>query len=205
MEFKNSFLVDRPLKEAWRLLLDVPSIAACVPGATLTEVVGADTYKGRVAVRLGPVALSFDGTAKIAARDEESATATVQASGTDAKGRGGAQAVVHFSLEPTGQSTRVNVRTDLRLSGSVAQYGRASGLIADVADQILRQFERNLAASLAAQSATTRAEDRPAAPAAAPIDLHRVGLKALWNALCRWLRALTARAVGTSADRKGGA
>ena len=204
MEFKNSFLVDRPLKEAWRLLLDVPSIAACVPGASLTEVVDGDTYKGRVAVRLGPVALSFDGTAKIAARDEESATATVQASGTDAKGRGGAQSVVHFSLEPMDQSTRVNVRTDLRLSGSVAQYGRASGLIADVADQILRQFERNLSARLASDHATAR-EAITAAPAAAPADLHVIGLKVLWNAMRRWLRALRARALGVSADHKKGA
>lgn len=103
-----------------------------------------------MAVRLGPAAPTFAGIAKVDAHNEANSTTTVKASGTDAEDRGATQAIVHFSLQPEGGGTRVNVHTDLQLSGSVAQYGRAPGLIADVADQIFRQFERDLTSKLAA-------------------------------------------------------
>ncbi|OZI21269.1 hypothetical protein CAL26_27975 [Bordetella genomosp. 9] len=149
MEFTNTFHVPLPLEEAWQLMLDVPRILPCLPGARLTEVLGDDRYKGSVSVRLGPIRLSFDGEAALVRRDEARHIAWLEGSGTDAKGRGSARSEFSFALTPAADGTQVTVTTQLALSGSVAQYGRGSGMIAEVAAQILGQFERNLAQSLA--------------------------------------------------------
>ncbi len=101
MEFDNSFEVPLPPAEAWKVLLDIKRIAPCMPGAELTEVVDQDTYKGKIGVRLGPVALTFAGIVKLEEIDDAKHTARVSAQGTDAKGRGGANAASLFRLEPT--------------------------------------------------------------------------------------------------------
>jgi len=168
MEINNSFEVPLPPPDAWKVLMDIPRIATCMPGAELTGVVDKDTYNGKVGVKLGPVALTFAGQVKFTDIDEAGHKARVKAQGKDSKGRGGANANVDFHLEPTAAGSRVLVRTDLTLSGAVAQYGRASGLIQDVAQQLIGQFAECLKAQLAAQAA---AEPRPGAEqtAAAPI------------------------------------
>lgn len=145
MEFTNKFHVPLPLDEAWKLMLDVPRILPCLPGARLTEVLGDNKYKGSVSVRLGPIKLAFDGQAELVRTDEDAHIAWLQGSGLDPKGRGAAQSEFSFALTPapTG-GTDVTVTTQLVLSGSVAQYGRGSGMIAEVASQILGQFEQNL-------------------------------------------------------------
>jgi carbon monoxide dehydrogenase subunit G len=169
MEINNSFEVPLPPPDAWKVLMDIPRIAPCMPGAELTGVVDKDTYNGKVAVKLGPVALTFAGQVKFTDIDEAQHKARVKAQGKDSKGRGGANANVDFHLEPTAAGTRVLVKTDLTLSGAVAQYGRASGLIQDVAQQLIGQFAECLKAQLAVQAAA--AEPRPGAEqaAAAPI------------------------------------
>src|SRR5215471_10541104 len=92
MEFDNSFEVPLPIGDAWKVLMDIRHIAPCMPGAELTDVVDARTYKGKIGVRLGPVALSFAGTVKFEEIDDANHTARVVAQGNDAKGRGAANA-----------------------------------------------------------------------------------------------------------------
>ena len=159
MEFDNSFEVPLPPDEAWKVLLDIERIAPCMPGAELTEVVDQDTYKGKIGVRLGPVALTFAGIVKFEQIDGATRTARVAAQGTDAKGRGGANAASLFRLEPTAGGSKVLVHTNLTLSGAVAQYGRGVGIIQATAAQLMKQFAACLKEKLA--------QERPAAPAAA--------------------------------------
>jgi uncharacterized protein len=161
MEINNSFEVPLPPGDAWKVLMDIPRIAPCMPGAELTGVLDKDTYNGKVSVRLGPVALSFAGQVKFTDVDEPNHQARVQAQGKDSKGRGGANANVDFHLEPSPLGTRVLVKTDLTLSGAVAQYGRASGMIQDIAQQLIGQFANCLKLQLAASVAV--AEPRPGA------------------------------------------
>ena len=126
------------------ILTDVPRITPCIPGASLT---GEENglYSGQANVRLGPVALSFAGSASITSIDREAHTAKVRAKGADKKGRGQAEATMTFVLqEAENNHTEVIVRTDVLLSGSIAQYGRASGLINAVAGQIVSEFSENL-------------------------------------------------------------
>lgn len=153
MEFVNDFSVPVPIDQAWSVLMDIERIAPCLPGAELTELLGPDSYKGLVNIRLGPMAFSFTGTAQIEDRNDRDYTAKVVASGNDNKGRGSARSVVHFSLEPAGKETRVMVRTDMQLSGSVAQFGRGAGIINDVAASLVAQFEQNLRLEIADEQA----------------------------------------------------
>jgi uncharacterized protein len=177
MEFDNSFEVPLPPAQAWAVLMDVRRIAPCMPGAELTDVADPQTYKGRISVRLGPVALAFAGLVKFEDVDDTNYSARVKAQGNDAKGRGAANAVATFRLEPAGTGSKVMVHTDLTLSGAVAQYGRGVGMIQATAAQIIDQFAKNLrtqltppavAAPAVASSATTVQIARPIAPPIAP-------------------------------------
>lgn len=149
MEFTNTFHVPLPIDQAWVLLLDVPRIMPCLPGAKLTEVVGPGKYKGSVSVKLGPVSLTFNGLVELVKQDDVAHIAWLKGSGVDPKGRGGAQSEFSFALTEVAGGTDVLVTTNLALSGAVAQYGRGSGMISEVAAQILKQFEKNLNKSFA--------------------------------------------------------
>ena len=172
MEITNSFDVPLPPADAWKVLMDIPRIAPCMPGAELMGVVDTDTYAGKVSVKLGPVALTFAGQVKFTDIDDAAHTARVKAQGKDSKGRGGANANVDFRLEPTAVGTRVLVKTDLALSGAVAQYGRASGMIQDVAQALIGQFAGNLKAQLAASKVAVAVpateKEKPAQPQPQP-------------------------------------
>ena len=206
MEFDNAFEVPVPVDEAWTILMDIERIAPCVPGAELTEVVDENTYKGKISVKLGPVALTFNGQTQFEEKDGASHRAKLKAQGTDAKGRGGAHANVSFHMEPSDSGTKVIIHTDLQLSGAVAQYGRGVGMVKDLAQQIIAQFaanlEENVIAPQAAPTATaeTAADNSPAAPAAAqpappppqaaPVQVGSMGLAVLWNAIVRGIKRL---------------
>ena len=194
MDIKNNFDVPLPVDDAWKTLLDIQKIAPCMPGAELLEVVDPKTYKGKVTVRLGPVALSFVGTARFEEIDEVAHRARVKGQGTDSKGRGGASGVVTFSLSPTNDGTKVEVNTNVNLSGSVAQYGRGAGIIQDVATQIIGQFATSLNAMLQHEYAVAAAMQSPAMAGAAPpppppppkpISGFTLMARVLWNSIRR--------------------
>ena len=185
MEINNSFEVPLPPKDAWKTLMDIPRIAPCMPGAELTGVLDKDTYNGKVSVRLGPVALTFAGQVKFTDVDEAGHKARVKAQGKDSKGRGGANANVDFHLEPSPLGTRVLVKTDLTLSGAVAQYGRASGMIQDVAQQLIGQFANNLKAQLAASQPVGGETQPQPQPQSKPISGFALIFSVLANALRR--------------------
>lgn len=174
MQFDNAFEVPLPPDQAWPVLMDVQRIAPCMPGAELTEVVDDNTYRGQISVRLGPVALTFAGLVVFEDIDAVNRTARVRAQGTDAKGRGGAQAAATFRLEPAPAGSKVLVHTDLALSGAVAQYGRGAGIVQAAAAQLMTQFAEALKAQL----------ESGKVPAAKPIS----GLSLLAGTIKPWRR-----------------
>jgi uncharacterized protein len=195
VEFDNSFEVPLRPAQAWPLLMDIRRIAPCMPGAEVTEVIDATTYKGRIAVRLGPVALAFAGVVKLEDLDGVNYTARVKAQGSDAKGRGAANASASFRLEPAGEGSKVLVHTDLTLSGAVAQYGRGVGIIQATAAQIMTQFAANLKAQIgderpaampaAATGLPSSAPAQPPPAAGAPISGFSLMAKVIWSAVLR--------------------
>jgi uncharacterized protein len=162
MEFDNSFDVPLSPPQAWAVLMDIPRIAPCMPGAELTEVVDPRNYQGKIAVRLGPVALTFAGRIEFDGIDEANHSARVKAQGNDAKGRGSASAAATFRIEPAGEGSRVMIHTDLTLAGAVAQYGRGVGMIQATAAQIIGQFAANLRTQLAQQPPSRSPQRAPA-------------------------------------------
>src|ERR1700677_950725 len=142
MLIKNEFEVAEPVEKVWQFFENIPQVAACLPGAKLTDDLGDESYKGTVAVRMGPVRMQFAGTADITERDEAAKRLVVHASGADEKGRGQASMVVTATLARSGRGTRVAVTQDLQLSGAAAQYGR--GMISDVTAVLMRDFSANL-------------------------------------------------------------
>jgi len=170
--------------------MDIQRIAPCMPGAELTEVVDPQTYKGKVSVRLGPVALAFGGLVKFESVDAAGRTAKVKAQGTDSKGRGGANAVVDFRIQPAPGGSKVLVHTNLQLSGAVAQYGRGVGVIEATASQLIGQFANNLKAQISATMPATPAggaapTSSAASPPAAPISGFSLMANVLWTMLKR--------------------
>ena len=152
MEFDNSFDVPLPPAQAWTVLTDIHRVAACMPGAELTEAADPRNVKGRITVRLGPVPLTFAGNVEFADLDEANRIAQIKAQGGDAKGRGFANAAATFWIESAAGGSRVLIHTNLILSGVIAQYGRGVGVIEATATQMVTDFARNLAAQLAREA-----------------------------------------------------
>jgi carbon monoxide dehydrogenase subunit G len=187
VEFDNSFEVPLAPAQAWPVLMDIRRIAPCMPGAELTEVVDDRTYKGKIAVRLGPVALAFAGLVKFEELDDVNHTARVKAQGSDSKGRGGANATASFRLEAAPGGSKIRVHTDLALSGAVAQYGRGVGIVQATAAQIMNQFAANLRQQIAEQRPA--AMETPPQPAK-PISAFSLMASVVWNAIRSWFRRM---------------
>lgn len=170
IELDNSFTVPVPPAKAWDVLLDVETIAPCMPGATVDEVNG-DEITGRVKVKLGPVSLTYKGTAKFTERDEAAYSIAMTANGKETRGAGTASAVVNASLKPAENNghTLVSMHTTLNVTGRPAQFGR--GVMADVSAKLVEQFATNLEQLISAGnsgSGTETAGPAESAESAAP-------------------------------------
>jgi uncharacterized protein len=185
MLITNDFEVAQPVDKVWRFFDDIPQVAACLPGAELTEDLGGEKYNGRVAVRMGPVRLQFGGTAEITERDEAAKRIVVNAAGAEEKGRGQASMVVTATLSRAAQGTKVAVAQDLQLSGAAAQYGR--GMISDVTSVLMRDFSANMQDRIERLDRGESAEQIAAAGSSAAGGLT-IGLRAAVMALTRVFR-----------------
>lgn len=138
MKLENEFSVAASLEETWATLLEIERVAACLPGATI-EPGGEDgVYQGSMKMKLGPMTINYQGTAKLQDVDEDTHTAAISVQAREAKGQGTAAAVISNHLERTNGKTRVVAVTDLKLTGRQAQFGR--GIMEDVANSMMEQF-----------------------------------------------------------------
>jgi uncharacterized protein len=207
---RSSFTVDAKPADVWKTMIDIERSAPCFPGAELKEQQPDGSYKGGFTVKLGPLTLKFAGKFRIAEQNDADRTVVVSASGTDTKGRGGADARINAAVSEAGDKTKVDVVSDVNLSGTVAQYGRGAGMIEALSQQLLNQFASNLTALIeadapqapaAAQASAadesntataTAAADEPAPAAAArrappapvqPLDAGALVRKAMWQSI----------------------
>ncbi|UPK74481.1 SRPBCC family protein [Nocardioidaceae bacterium SCSIO 66511] len=163
MELTHKFTVPASVDETWAAFNDLERIAPCFPGATLSSVEG-DEFKGSVKVKLGPIALQYNGTGQFIERDESARRAVIEAKGKDRRGNGTASATVTAQLTPDGDGTAVEVGTDLAITGKPAQFGR--GVIQDVSDKLLGQFVDCIAGKLGSAEEPAAEEPEPAAAGA---------------------------------------
>jgi carbon monoxide dehydrogenase subunit G len=185
MLIKNEFEVAEPVEKVWQFFENIPQVATCLPGAELTEDLGDEKYKGKVAIRMGPVRMRFTGTADITERDEAAKRVVVYAAGADEKGRGQAAMVVTATLTRAGRGTKVAVAQDLQLSGAAAQYGR--GMISDVSSVLMRDFATNMRDRIQRIERGESIEQITAA-SASPARGFTLGLRAAMMALSRVFR-----------------
>lgn len=158
MDLQNSFTVDSDVETAWNTLLDVEAIAPCMPGATLESVDG-DSFTGNVKVKLGPVSLTYGGVATFVSKDPVAHKAVIEGTGKESRGTGTAKAMVTVDFTPeTPTTTRVDVTTELTITGKAAQFGR--GVMQDVAGRLVNQFATNLGTVIASRTAASVVDGR---------------------------------------------
>ena len=173
MEFTNTFTIPVDVDEAFEVLTDLERVAPCMPGAKL-ETVDGDTYTGRVKVKVGPMSLTYRGTAEVVDKDPETHTARISARGNEARGGGTANADVSARLTAVEDGTEVVVETNIDVTGKPAQFGR--GVMADVGVKIIDAFAECLSHRLAGEEeepeeeADEGAAAEGAAAAGAPAD-----------------------------------
>lgn len=190
MELESTFEVPAPPEEVWEYLLDVERVAPCMPGAELTEAVDERAWKGRVNVKLGAISLTYSGKVEIQERDDTAHRIVFMATGAETRGKGTARATVTSVLAPAGDGgTRVEITTDLALSGAAAQYAR--GMLGDVSAKLTGQFADCVRQQLLAFQAPAGEGATPGPPPeAGPISGARLALYALWQAIVRLVRRL---------------
>ncbi|MDS1269866.1 SRPBCC family protein [Lipingzhangella sp. LS1_29] len=164
----NEFTVPVPVDDAWRTLLDVQRVAPCMPGASLESVDDdGSSVTGRVRVKVGPVTVTYRGTATFVETDSAARSVLVDARGKEARGSGTAEATVRATLHDQGdRTTRVRVETNLSVTGKAAQFGR--GVIADVSAKLVDRFAQNLAAQLTDPDTESETASGAAAPTGEP-------------------------------------
>lgn len=168
MELHHEFTVPVPVDDAWRALLDIERVAPCMPGATVEDYDG-KTVNGSVKVKVGPITVTYKGTAVFEEQDESAHRIVLIASGRETRGQGTARATVTGTLAAQDGGTAVSVRTDLTVTGRPAQFGR--GVMAEVGDRIIGRFAENLAAQLSEEP------EEPSPPEDEPLDLiHTAGI-----------------------------
>jgi len=153
LELQHRFTVPAGIEETWATFNDIEGVAGCFPGAVVTEA-DAESFKGTVKVKLGPIALVYNGTGTFVEKDETTHRLVIDAKGKDKRGNGTAGAMVTATMtEAAGGATDVEVRTDLTITGKAAQFGRG-GVISDVSDKLLGQFVSCLEQQLTTEPAT---------------------------------------------------
>lgn len=193
MKLEHAFDVPASPDQTLALLLDVERVVPCMPGAKLKEVVGDDTWKTEMGVKLGPVSMQFLVDVKLLDRDDAAHSVTLGMSGRDTRGKGGAEGTVVSTMKPLdGGGTRVEMNTDLRFSGQVAQLGRP-GVVQDVSNKLVSQFAECIKAQLTASPEVAAAK---VVEAQKPISGFSLAVAALASSI--------KRLFGRRGGRKGG-
>jgi carbon monoxide dehydrogenase subunit G len=186
VKLEQSFEVDAPVAEVWGALIDVERVAPCLPGAEITEKAGDGTYRGTFQVKLGPATAAYAGELQLETADEAAHVCVMRANGRDKRGQGSAKATITSRMADAGGGTRVEVETDLQITGRLARFGRG-GMMEDISNRLMREFAECLAKQFA--PAEPGAAGEPAAPPAAkPISGFRLFFAALRDRLKRLFR-----------------
>jgi len=165
VQLDKTYDMPGPAAAAWAVLGDIERVAACMPGARISERVDDTHYKGTVAVKFGPANMSFRGEVEVAAYDAAAQTVRLVGKGTDTTGGSGASMDITARIEAVdAASSRLVGHSEVSMSGKAAAFGNR--LAGSVAEQVLKQFAANFAAQVQAEVSTTATATAAAATAA---------------------------------------
>jgi uncharacterized protein len=194
MRIENSFDVPASPEAAWELLMDVPRIIPCMPGAKLDEVVADDAWKATMQVKLGPISLTFATNVRREEVDEAERRVKLAADAREVRNRGNAKATIESSLTGNGGATHVDLVTELALTGTVAQYGR--GMIEDISSQLVSTFAACIQSQLASEPEEA---EKAVATQQTPVSGRALFFGALRRALRRHARGVAVAALALGA------
>ena len=197
MQLENSFSVNAPPDRVFAYLLDINKVVGCVPGAELSEVVDPATFKGKVKVKVGPITVAYNGTARITDRDDAARSAAIEAEGRETTGPGSARAKAVMKVDAEGSGSVVKISTDYSVAGRVAQFGR--GVMEDVSRRIVNEMAACIKANVeggeqhaAAVSGGSVSADAPAPVTARPVNAVPLFFQVLWEGIRRLFGARSA-------------
>lgn len=186
MKIQQKFVLNTPRRRVWAFLTDPYQVAACLPGAIISEKIDDRTFTGTITVKVGPVTARYKGKIRFERMDSDLYEAEIIGQGQDVKGKGSAEMRMTsrlYALE--GGGTEVTIISEVNLSGLLAQFGR--GMVEGVSEQLFQQFAATMRSKLEAGASGAKAH---AAPEVAPINVLLLGSKAFGRALVRMTRRL---------------
>jgi carbon monoxide dehydrogenase subunit G len=201
MQLENSFQVSAPPDQVFAYLLDVNKVVGCVPGAELTDVVDDSTFKGKVKVKVGPITVAYNGTARISERNDAERTATLSAEGRETTGPGSARATAQMRVQTAGENSLVTIVTEYHVAGRVAQFGR--GVMEDVSKRLINEMAsciqenlRDSAVETSDERAVAEARASSAASAATTTPRRTAGQISAFALLVHLIRVRVQRLFG---------
>ena len=170
LTLENEFVVEAPIETTWHMLLDLERVATCLPGASIEGAAPDGGLLGKMQVKLGPVTMDYSGTVRIEESDERARVTVMRVDAREIRGQGSASARIRNTLSGENGSTRVQVHTELNVTGRPAQFGR--GIMQDVASRLLADFALRLSDRLSHGEAASERETAPtSSPSASALDL----------------------------------
>jgi uncharacterized protein len=195
-EITKTFVVKAPAAAVWEFLIEPQRVARCLPGAAISEKLDEKTYNGAMTVKVGPVSSSYKGKVIFERLDPATRTAEIVATGTDVRGRGGADLRLTSSVKEIAPGeTEVTAVSLVNITGILAQMGR--GMIQDVSDQMFQVFSERMRAELESAAPPSPSPDAAAPPPAAAgappasgeaLDLGSLGARVAGRAAARAVR-----------------
>jgi len=195
VEIDKTYAVPAPAAQAWALLQDIESVAACMPGAEITERVDDANFKGLVKVKVGPASAAFKGDIEVQGMDAGKRELILLGKGADTRGSSSASMLLTATIGDTGDgASELHGRAEVTVNGKMASFG--GRMMDSIADRILQQFADNFAARATAMgsgsevgAAVTRMDEK-----SAELD----GLALLWQVIADFFKRLFGRGGGTS-------
>ena len=187
MLFESGFSVPAAADDVFALMLDIPQVAGCLPGATVGEPTENGGREATIAVKVGPIRLTYGGAVRVFESDPAARTASLSATVREQRGQGTAQATISMRVaEGEGGQSQVSVTTELMVTGRVAQMGQ--GIMQDVAARMIGDMARNMEAALTPAGVGGEAAGEPAPAQTKPIKGFSLALGVLWDRIRRLFR-----------------
>ena len=185
VELEKSFVIEAAVADCWQLLSDIPRVATCMPGASITQVIDASHFVGLVMVSIGPIRLQFAGDLELDMIDVSAYKLVLIATGTDKSGSSATMKLTATLVEKENHQTLLHGQAEVTVNGQLAQFG--SRMIAPVSDVILSQFADHFRQKLLQPSTVAEASEaskKPEKPVLNASILLWASAKKLLSSLC---------------------